>query len=291
MSPEQPQSLVPKKPEDFFGLTKNEQLFYRVNQGRFGEILQDEQTIIHKIEESSNDFGEFLFVTASRPGNGERVCMTFFSLGYHEYRERWITNEWYWYQANPTAELLETRIFKKEAEEILKHRKDTIIPEIGKSQQSNRGQLFEILADLTDEDGALAEMEDLESLDSRYFDVDQLTPLAEPPPTGEYLLDQSSREKLPHLYNGEEKGLDAMAQVKFFTPDSNWTWYASEFDGEDNFFGLVAGLELELGYFSLKELQEARGPFGLQIERDVAFEPKSLRELMEQHHRKHNAGL
>ena len=36
-----------------------------------------------------------------------------------------------------------------------------------------------------------------------------------------------------------------------------------------------------VGYFSLKELQEVRGPFGLPIERDLYFEPKSLRELNE----------
>ena len=45
------------------------------------------------------------------------------------------------------------------------------------------------------------------------------------------LLDQESRKKLPKLYENEDKGLDAHALVKFFTPDSNWTWYASEFDG------------------------------------------------------------
>jgi len=79
--------------------------------------------------------------------------------------------------------------------------------------------------------------------------------------------------------------LDALAQVKFFTPDSSWTWYASEFDGEDIFFGLVSGFEVELGYFSLKEMQEVRGPLGLPIELDLYFEPKSLRELMERHQR------
>jgi len=31
------------------------------------------------------------------------------------------------------------------------------------------------------------------------------------------------REKLPTLYAGEELGLMALALVKFFTPDSNWT--------------------------------------------------------------------
>ena len=103
------------------------------------------------------------------------------------------------------------------------------------------------------------------------------------PPTGKNLLDPQSREKLPPLYSGEELGLMAMALVKFFTPDSNWTWFASEFDGEDLFFGLVEGLEVELGYFSLSEMQSVRGPLGLPIERDLHFKPKTLKALMEEH--------
>ncbi len=75
--------------------------------------------------------------------------------------------------------------------------------------------------------------------------------------------------------------------MKFFTPDSNWTWYASEFDGEDILFGFVSGMEVELGYFSLKELEEVRGPLGLPIERDLHFEPKTLKELQEMHEREH----
>ena len=53
------------------------------------------------------------------------------------------------------------------------------------------------------------------------------------------LLTKEILEKLPKLYTQEEKGLEAVAIVKFFTPDSNWTWYATEFDGDDLFFGLV----------------------------------------------------
>ena len=41
--------------------------------------------------------------------------------------------------------------------------------------------------------------------------------------------------------------MEAIAHVKFFTPDSNWTWYATEFDGEDTFFGLVQGFETPFG--------------------------------------------
>jgi hypothetical protein len=45
-------------------------------------------------------------------------------------------------------------------------------------------------------------------------------------------------------------------------------------------YGLVSGLELELGYFSLKELRKVKGPLGLSVERDLYFEPKSLNDLM-----------
>src|SRR5258708_3467309 len=93
------------------------------------------------------------------------------------------------------------------------------------------------------------------------------------------LVDQKTGEQLPPLYSGEKVGLEALAQVKFFTPDGSWAWYASEFDGEDIFFGLVDGFEMELGYFSLAELSEARGALGLPVERDRYFKPTSLKNL------------
>ncbi len=93
------------------------------------------------------------------------------------------------------------------------------------------------------------------------------------------LLPKTVRDTLPELYANEAIGLQAQALVKFFTPDSNWSWYGSEFDGDDIFFGLVIGFMAEFGYFSLSELESARGPLGLPIERDLHFEPKSLLEL------------
>jgi len=95
------------------------------------------------------------------------------------------------------------------------------------------------------------------------------------------LLTKEVLKKLPPLYSQEEKGLDAVAVVKFFTPDSNWTWYATEFDGEDLFFGLVDGFEKEIGCFRLSELKSVKGALGLPIERDMYFKPKSLKELMD----------
>jgi Protein of unknown function (DUF2958) len=44
----------------------------------------------------------------------------------------------------------------------------------------------------------------------------------------------------------------------------------------DVFFCLVIGFEQELGYFSLSELQAARGPLALPVERDLHFQPTRL---------------
>jgi len=94
------------------------------------------------------------------------------------------------------------------------------------------------------------------------------------------LITKEIQNILPKLYEQDSKGLNAIAYVKFFTPDSNWTWYATEFDGKDTFFGLVDGLCKELGYFSLSELKSVRGPLGLKIEKDLYFEPTILEELI-----------
>lgn len=96
---------------------------------------------------------------------------------------------------------------------------------------------------------------------------------------GMELMPKEAREKLPALYSQESLGGKAVIHVKYFTPDGGWTWYATEFDGEDTFFGLVDGHVKELGYFSLSELREARGPMGLPIERDLHWHPKTLQEI------------
>ena len=41
------------------------------------------------------------------------------------------------------------------------------------------------------------------------------------------LMTQEVRRTLPPLYSQEELGGKAVAHVKFFTPDSSWTWYAT----------------------------------------------------------------
>jgi hypothetical protein len=106
------------------------------------------------------------------------------------------------------------------------------------------------------------------------------------------LLTQEDLAKLqaqdPHHPSGPGRELECselMVIVKFFTPDSNWTWYAvSAYQDPDckdvQFFGLVDGFEKELGYFYLSELETVRGPFGLPIERDLYWKPVPLSDLL-----------
>lgn len=100
------------------------------------------------------------------------------------------------------------------------------------------------------------------------------------------LLTKEIKNKLPKLYANESKeAKDVPVIVKFFTPTSNWTWYATEGeeqeDGDWLFFGYVRGFEGELGYFSLKELESVKGPLGLGVERDMYFGEHTLAEVME----------
>lgn len=94
------------------------------------------------------------------------------------------------------------------------------------------------------------------------------------------LLTKTIQKKLPPLYAQDGKGKDAIAYAKFFTPDGSWTWYATEYDpATGEFFGLVDGLEKELRYFTLADLESVRGKLGLPVERDLYFTPTKLSEL------------
>jgi hypothetical protein len=150
-----------------FEFTYNEKLFDRVSDQRLRQMLFDESTTIHRFIISSNNYGEFAFVTASRAIGQGRACFTFWGLGHHESRDRWLTDEWFLHRANQFPDTMKQELSREEAEELLQERQQDIAPHITKGDQSKRGQLFEMLADMTDEDGAYSEMQDLGPL---FFD-------------------------------------------------------------------------------------------------------------------------
>jgi hypothetical protein len=93
------------------------------------------------------------------------------------------------------------------------------------------------------------------------------------------LMPEDIAKCIPHLY-ATETATDAIAWVKWFTPDSFWTWYVTEVDPKTRTcFGLVEGHDVEIGYFSLAEIENIRGPLGLPVERDLYFSATPLSQL------------
>ena len=114
------------------------------------------------------------------------------------------------------------------------------------------------------------------------------------------LLTEEIKQQLPPLY-AQENEKDPWVYCKFFDPVGSWIWYAIEgspvdesgyFDTDKEkvdflFFGLVIGVEPELGYFSLRELENAKqgltGLRALPLERDRYFVPCRLSEVKKLH--------
>ncbi|GEM_PF-2588569 len=95
------------------------------------------------------------------------------------------------------------------------------------------------------------------------------------------LLTEELEKRFAEVGDQDGKGGDALVIARFFTPDSGWTWYATEYVPADRvFFGYVCGIEDEWGYFSLDEMESVRGPLGLGIERDLHFTEKPLRAAL-----------
>jgi len=71
--------------------------------------------------------------------------------------------------------------------------------------------------------------------------------------------------------------------AKFFDPTGSWTWYLMNQSPEDPdyLWGIVKGFDVEIGSFSLSELQSVKVGFGLGIERDRYFRPAPAKEVWE----------
>jgi hypothetical protein len=85
----------------------------------------------------------------------------------------------------------------------------------------------------------------------------------------------------PPLYAQENiEEVDVLAYVKLFDPCGSWTWFLTEWDGDETAFGLVFGHETEWGYVSLRELAEVKGRMRIGIEIDTyTFHPKTIAEV------------
>lgn len=150
-----------RQPNPCFSFTEREKLYDQISHNRFLAIVMQPDVDIHEVKEDSNSFGEYLFVTISCRAEQPKKLYTFWGMGYHDHRERWIVDSWQWYESQRKPEKLPV-LAKDEAYTQIKERESFVRANATTTEQSPRAKLYETLADLTDEDGALSELDDLQ---------------------------------------------------------------------------------------------------------------------------------
>src|SRR5688572_28166803 len=113
-------------PLEGFSLSENERLFDRVSDKRFQKLVFDSQTTIHEVKVDTNRFGEFLFVTVSRVKGQSREILTFWGLGLHEHRERWLTEEWRFHETYSISNRLDKQLSHETAKQLIQERRNEI---------------------------------------------------------------------------------------------------------------------------------------------------------------------
>lgn len=103
------------------------------------------------------------------------------------------------------------------------------------------------------------------------------------------ILTEEDKASLPKLY-ATEHDEEKLVRLKLFVPWNQWTFFILEGQEEGDeeekdfrMFAYVVGQDNELGYVSLNELEEIRGPGGLTIEKDLYFDPTPLEKIKEKY--------
>lgn len=96
------------------------------------------------------------------------------------------------------------------------------------------------------------------------------------------LMTKELEKQIPQLGTIEnEKNPQIIAHL--FNPMGVGDWYIIEGEKDENndwmFYGLVDLQFREYGYFTLKELEDIQLQYGLKIERDLYWTPKTIHEL------------
>jgi hypothetical protein len=159
-----------------FAFSETELLSGEITHARLMRLLHESSTSVLSIKETTNSYGEFLFVTVAGdtpcvtpaesplPEQVNHFVITFWGLGFHDARECWLTDLWRWHVAQFTDANMPA-IDKVACLNQIEARLQICRAEAAHtSSPSSRAQAFTFFAELGDEDGALTELEDLEAL-------------------------------------------------------------------------------------------------------------------------------
>ena len=98
------------------------------------------------------------------------------------------------------------------------------------------------------------------------------------------LLTAELLKRFKKVGNDEETSTENKVIIcKFFNPTGRGTWYATEYNEKEKmFFGYVSifgDYNDEWGYFTIDELEDFKGKFGLGIKRDITFKEIQFKDL------------
>lgn len=128
-----------------------------INTKELIKLVEKPDNIVCRCAEANNSYGRFLFVDIHNDDTDE--CTSYYGAGYHEYRERYLIDEWAQFRSDNNKDLCLP--------------KDVVVGRInqcvniarrcqyGRPPQCKSAELFEELVDVIgDEDAVIAEMED-----------------------------------------------------------------------------------------------------------------------------------
>ena len=96
------------------------------------------------------------------------------------------------------------------------------------------------------------------------------------------LMTKEIKEQAEKQYK-QGSDMEQKVVAKYFDPVGSWKWFLMNKKKDDDYcWGIVKGNEVEMGSFSMRELEDIHLPFGLGIERDLYFEPMKASEVWEQ---------
>lgn len=146
--------------EKRFGITEDEHMWKRISYNRLLEIIKQDDVHVVGMGRDTNSYGEWNFIELEKDGPGPRI--EFYGHGWHEHKEKFLVNNWSYYRVgsyNQPEEHLDKKYVLQELQK--EHKMYTERAKTASGRRSEKAKIFSLLAETSDEDGALTMMEDM----------------------------------------------------------------------------------------------------------------------------------
>jgi hypothetical protein len=143
--------------------TEDEKLFYKVKFNKLLQIIDEPDVLVLEYSRSTNSYGNFLFIKLY--DKKENEIITYYGLGIHEFRNRYIVDDFTYYSTS--------NVIRSDEKEQIVHPKDKealkklLVSEheryskLSKAHKLVPDKEFEALADVSDDDAAISIRDDM----------------------------------------------------------------------------------------------------------------------------------